>query len=112
MTMAPKANASVGSKHCSKCLLLERDLSKQGGNPRRGAPHRRAFPIKDCEVRFEKTPPSGIWPARLLNERFKIIKYVNLARNMGIVPERLLNDRSNDAKLFSFSSVPGIEPLK
>jgi hypothetical protein len=112
MTMAPKDNVSVGSKHCSKCLLLERDLSKHGGNLRCGAPHRRTFPIKDCVVRFEKTPPSGIWPTRLLNERFKLVKYVKLARNMGMVPERLLNERSNDAKLFCFSSVPGIEPSK
>jgi hypothetical protein len=37
---------------------------------------------------------------------------VQLARNVGIVPVRLLNDMSNDAKLVSFSSWPGIEPLK
>ena len=112
MAMAPKANASIGSRNRSKCLLLVGDLLWHGGNLRRVFPHSPTLPTKDSEVRFEKTPPSGIWPSRLLNERFKVVKYVKLARNMGMLPERLLNERSNDAKLLSFSSGPGIEPLK
>lgn len=74
MAMAPKASVSVGSTNRSKCVLLEWDLLRHGGNLRRGAPHSPLFPIKDCELRLEKTPPSGIWPSRLLNERFKVIK--------------------------------------
>ena len=87
-------------------------MLRHGKNSRRGAPHSPTFPINDCNVRFEKTPPSGIWPSRLLNERFKVVKYVKLARNVGMLPERLLNDRSNDAKLLNFSSGPGIDLLK
>lgn len=70
--MAPNVNASVGSINCSNCLLFERDLSGHGENCRRGAPHSPTFPTKDCKVRFEKTPPWGIWPSSLLNDKFKV----------------------------------------
>lgn len=88
-----------GSRNFSKYRLLERDLSIHGKNPRRGAPQSPALPIKDCNERFEKTPPSRIFPSGLLNERFKVVKSVKFARNMGMSPERLLKERSNDARL-------------
>jgi len=44
---------------------------------------------------------SGIFPSRLLKERFKVFKEVKLARNMGMVPERLLEERSNHWRLLS-----------
>ena len=39
---------------------------------------------------FEKIPPSGIRPCSLLKERFKLVRYVRLARYIGMFPERLV----------------------
>lgn len=58
---------------------------------------------------FEKTPPPGIFPSRLLNERFKVLKEMKVARNMGMVPERLLEERSNHWRVLSSLNDTGIE---
>jgi hypothetical protein len=79
-------------------------------NPKRATPHSPGFPTKDCSVMFVKTPPSGIWPCRLLKDRFKLVRMVKLARYSGIVPEILLWDRSKVCKPVKLPKEFGIEP--
>jgi hypothetical protein len=57
---------------------------------------------------FEKMPPSGIGPCRLLKDRFNVDRMVKLDRYFGMEPERLLWDRSKACKMASLSKEPGI----
>jgi hypothetical protein len=97
--METNAAVTTGRRITRMCLLFEWESSRQGENPRLGDPHSQAFPVKDFDVMFEKIPPSGIFPSRSLKERFKDVKAVKLARNMGMVPEILLKERSKYSKL-------------
>jgi hypothetical protein len=83
--METNAAATTGRRIIRRPLFFEGESSRQGEYPKWGDPHSPAFPIKDIDVMFEKIPPSGIFPSRSLKERFKDVKAVKLARNMGML---------------------------
>jgi hypothetical protein len=109
----PKQVAKIANPMAAGSINFTNDfrdlrLLWQGEMPTRGSPQRALFPLKDCSVMFENTPLSGIGPSSLLKERFKLVRKVKLASDLGMVPQRELYYRSMVSMLTSSPSELGI----